>query len=435
MASVTFRSSHHFSRVINDLLRFVHPRERLATIEGAPLWRELAPRVQSASLDVASEAQLVMSCAMELDRMLALWGVGPADAEATASSATCSVAVQPSARGGRGVYTASAAVPFGTVLARYAGRTILHGGEADDLTAIAERQRVWEDVAASGVSFDSERAHALALREAYRKLNGFPAALSIEGYEAARKSTLVFGSWSSESDTLFDCGSMVNDPAALLLDPPSLAALEHLGEREEEAEEEERDERHGAYESTLDQEIARYQAAALDGANVTMVPRGGSLFCISTSVTPISPSTELLYPYGTHWWLGHARETLLDNMAVAIVEGAASRKMIRGGRRAVEAMERASQRALENERVVLGRTGAMERCGVAPLGQLPRRNPPIFALKLFERCARLQSGAAHRWGDNAAGTREVSPREGATRTPPLNRADLEAFQATWQGEL
>ena len=419
-----FRSRAQFSRAVKDLTRWVGPDEAVAAAEswgGPTSWATIASRVRDASWVDARDVELVYEAACHLDKQLVLWGF-----DVAAQLAAPAVEVRAGGRGGRGVFT-TRDVGFGETVAEYSGRTVVHGDDADALTAMAERHVVHADVC-NAVAVDATDAEfAEELREAYRKLNGFPAALAAEAYEGARPSTLIFGAWNAERNDVFQCGAMVNDPAALLLAPPSRAALCALGAD-------------GAGRSSdagelgdIDAALAAYQRDALAGANATMVPSGGALYCVATR--PIAAGEELLYPYGSTWWLGHAREATLDALALEIFRDGASVDMVRGARRAVEAMERASHAALGAERSMLGRSGAMERGGVAPLAPLPTRSPPILALKLLERVVRLTSGAADALGDNAGGTRGVSPADGAKRTPMLARADLDAFRARWPDDL
>ena len=420
---MSFRSRAHFQRAVNDLTRWVRPGEAIAAAPswgGATSWASIASRVRDASWVDARDVELVFEAALALDRQVVLWGL-----DVATHLAEPAIEVRAGGRGGRGVF-ATRDLDFGETAAEYSGRTIVHGDDADAMTAMAERHVVHCDVSALAAAGATGAEFAAELREAYRKLNGFPAALAAEGYEGARPSTLIFGGWRAERDDLFKCGAMVNDPAALLLAAPSRAALCAAGNSRTAS-------ANVGELGDIDAAVAAYQREALSGANASMVPSGGAMYCVAAR--PIAAGEELLYPYGSTWWLGHAREATLDTLALAIFDDDASVEMIRGARRVIEDMERASHAALDAERGMLGRSGAMERSGVAPLASLPTLSPPILALKLLERVVRLTSGAADALGDNAAGTRTVSPAEGATRTPMLARADLDAFRARWPSEL
>ena len=181
--------------------------------------------------------------------------------------------------------------------------------------------------------------------------------------------------------------------------------------------------------------------------------------CIPSSI-PLHVGEELFYAYGTSWWLGHAREDVLDALAVRLWQEPSDSRSeycavhqlltqmeevnVRPALLCVDAhalqfarmhdrmFERAFDRMqvstslLPEERSLMGRSGGMERAGCSAL-------PPLTSmldLKLFERVTKLRAGVARPGASLAGGLRSLSPLDCIRRMPKFDRAEFDHFQAS-----
>ena len=454
LRSLRFRNERHFDRARADLLRCVHPEESVPALLPLPdasasessssiTWADSAPAVAAAKYDRPADRELVMAAALALDKKLAFLSLGPhSEAETRALLASTHgggggqpqplLAVDATPHGaGLGVFAARD-IEAGTVVTEYAGTTLVGADAAALRTAADEWGVVWEEAKAAdgssgggggggggGGEAMGAKAFGGAVQERYRKLHGFESLGREDGEEdgggreggevgEGAEAVLIFGdSWTPGSGTgnLAGCGAIVNDGAALM------AAV--LGASEGEGE--------GVIHADLTAACEAYQRESLERATVAMVPRGSAMFAVANR--DVCAGEELCFPYGSSWWFGHAREALLDEIAVLLYQqetsqssGSSSSSGGSGGSGGssssggqsnaagdgeqcetmidmLAAMEAASAATIQGERRLLGLTGGYERAGVAPLPGLPRGSPttpPLLEFRLYERVVRLR---------------------------------------------
>ena len=185
---------------------------------------------------------------------------------------------------GLGVFATQDATE-GATLGEYCGRTLI-GDQAHSLSSMAERQIVWEDArhelgdvdtdTAQHDLSDADEQHAVTMREDYRKLTG-----GVDLFSQNPQSVLIFGRWNNSAPP-WASGAIINDGAALLLPPPSLASLtarHELGDTVGA-----RHELDSSESATLNVATAvrQYQHDSRDAANVAVLPRGTGLFIVAT---------------------------------------------------------------------------------------------------------------------------------------------------------
>ena len=455
LRSLRFRNERHFDRARADLLRCVHPEESVPALLPMPgdasassssfTWADAAPAVAAATYDRPADRELVMAAALALDKKLAFLSLGPhSEVETRALLASTHggggggggggqpqplLAVDATAHGaGLGVFAARD-IEAGTVVTEYAGTTLVGADAAALRTAADEWSVVWEEAKAAdgssgggggGGEAMGAKAFGGAVQERYRKLHGFES-LGREGGvpdggrdpggevgPSGAEAVLIFGdSWTPGSGTgnLAGCGAIVNDGAALM------AAV--LGASEGEGVP-------GIIHADLTAACEAYQRESLERATVAMVPRGSAMFAVANR--DVCAGEELCFPYGSSWWFGHAREALLDEIAVLLYQQETSQSNGSSGSGGsgssggssssgrpsnaagdgeqcetmidmLAAMEAASAATIQGERRLLGLTGGYERAGVAPLPGLPRGSPttpPLLEFRLYERVVRLR---------------------------------------------